>query len=143
MPGFSLNEDETGRLRITSQLKERGYNPPDNTKRRNRGARTGREVGDIQKPLVIEIEELERVVIKLEGEGGTKFIGWGSDETRPLPIGSTLDQDNGIFYWSPGPGFLGQHILNFAVTDGVSRSIPVRVLVNIVPKNFPKKKEKT
>ena len=32
---------------------------------------------------------------------------------QPLPIGSTLDSDAGIFYWFPGPGFLGKYHLVF------------------------------
>jgi len=76
----------------------------------------------------IEINELERVEIHLSGEetfnGRTKtgnpqpgnsrkhrFSGYMivGDELRALPIGSTLDTDRGIFYWQPGPGFVGEY----------------------------------
>jgi len=47
-----------------------------------------------------------------------------------LPIGSTLK--GGVFYWQPGPGFLGEYTLHFERLDG--STIPVRV--NIVPKRY-------
>jgi hypothetical protein len=31
------------------------------------------------------------------------------DAVKPLPIGSTLDVSKGIFYWQPGPGFIGEY----------------------------------
>ena len=31
------------------------------------------------------------------------------EQLRELPIGSTLDKENGIFYWQPGPGFIGEY----------------------------------
>jgi hypothetical protein len=89
-------------------------------------------------PRIIEAEQLERVKITLLGEGGSRFIGWGADETISLPLGSTLDAEQGVFYWSIGPGFLNRHLLHFAVTDGTFRSQPVQIVVNIVPKRFDK-----
>jgi hypothetical protein len=91
---------------------------------------------------VMEAEQLERIKIVLKGEGGNRIIGWGADETKSLPVGSTLDSEDGVFYWSIGPGFLNRHVLHFAVSDGTYRSNPVQVVVNVVPKRFnrlPKK----
>jgi len=34
-------------------------------------------------------------------------------DLRPLPIGSRLDQDTGVFTWLPGPGFRGAFELEF------------------------------
>ncbi|MCP4149331.1 MAG: hypothetical protein GY757_16410, partial [bacterium] len=36
---------------------------------------------------------------------------------HPLPAGSTLDSENGIFYWQPGPAFLGNYRLLFYWKD--------------------------
>jgi len=83
----------------------------------------------------VEIEQLERIEIHFEGQG-EKFIGWGTDRGKPFPIGSTLDSQRGVFSWIPGPGFLGKHVLHFAVTDGIYQSHPVTLVVNIVPKRF-------
>jgi hypothetical protein len=90
----------------------------------------------IEGPQRIEAEQLERIRIVLKGEGGERFVGWGADRTERLPVGSTLDNEKGIFYWSIGPGFLKQHVLHFAVTDGASISEPVEVMVNVVPKKY-------
>ncbi|MCX6561798.1 MAG: BACON domain-containing protein [Candidatus Aminicenantes bacterium] len=43
------------------------------------------------------------------------------DELRPLPIGSTLDANTGIFSWLPGPGFLGNYRLAFVDRESRSR----------------------
>ncbi len=130
----SLLEDQTGSLGITARLKERGYSNKANIGDRTKTSDASQDFGHNQRPLIIDIEQLERIVIELKSESGSRFIGWGFDETRGMPIGSTLDQANGLFYWSPGPGFLGEHVLHFVVTDGEFRSKPVKVVVNIVPK---------
>lgn len=60
----------------------------------------------------IIIQELERVV-----------VDFGSISVRPLktlPIGSTLDEEKGIFYWTPGPGFIGKYELKFIDRDKTS-----------------------
>jgi Leucine-rich repeat (LRR) protein len=50
----------------------------------------------------------------------------------PLPAGSTLDRQRGIFYWLPGPGFAGEHRLVFiaAGSGGVSKKQEVRVIIS-------------
>ena len=95
---------------------------------------SGRFVVAVLGRIEIEVEELGRVVVKLRGQGGPRFVGWGENEDRELPIGSTLDSTTGTFRWIPGPGFFGRHVLHFAVTDGSARSAPVEVVVTIVPK---------
>jgi hypothetical protein len=84
----------------------------------------------------IEAEELDYVEIKLDASGGRKLVGWAEDRTRSLPIGSTLDEEKGVFHWLIGPGFLGRHVLHFAVCDGHFVSPSSEVVVNIRPKNF-------
>jgi len=95
---------------------------------------SGRLAVDVLGRTEIEVEELGRVVVRLRGRGGPRFVGWGESEGRELPVGSTFDSKTGTFRWIPGPGFLGRHVLHFAVTDGVARSAPVEVVVTIVPK---------
>ena len=113
MESFNYMEDLSGRLKI-------------------------KVLGD-QKIL---IEELERIELPLIGDGGSRFVGWGADKSKRLPIGSTLDPEKGIFTWSPAAGFLGQHILHFAVADGTSISRPVRIEIQIVPKKHEREVEK-
>jgi hypothetical protein len=96
---------------------------------------SGRLAVDAPGPREIEVQELGLVEIRLQGKGGRSYIGWGAGEDRELPIGSSLDPKTGIFRWIPGPGFLGRHILHFAVTDGFAKSVPLEIAVRIVPRN--------
>ncbi|MDQ1355138.1 MAG: hypothetical protein QG657_5448 [Acidobacteriota bacterium] len=88
-----------------------------------------------EEPMLLETRELERVEINL----GFKCRGYleVGDRVKSLPVGSTLDSEKGIFYWQPGPGFVGDYQLQFVGFDSVTGEI-VRKQVNIriLPK-FP------
>lgn len=86
----------------------------------------------------IVIEQQGRIELHFRSEESLLFLGWGADRSKGLPIGSTFDADKGIFYWMPGPGFLGKHTLHFAVTDGVKTGNPITIQVYIVPKTYEK-----
>ena len=62
----------------------------------------------------VKIKELGYIEISLgmynDSLRGFQIVG---DQLKPLPIGSTLDSGKGVFYWSPGPGFLGVYRLVF------------------------------
>lgn len=84
----------------------------------------------------LEIHELERVELVLSGlpvEGKVRggYLSLGV-ERRPLPVGSTLDCEKGIFYWQPGPGFLGEYRLVFIMETGAGVSEKT-ITVKIVP----------
>jgi hypothetical protein len=80
---------------------------------------------DITRP--IEIEEVGRVELPLGAVRGYQIV----DGARvPLPIGSSLK--GGVFYWQPGPGFLGEYPLVFERQDGTE----VTVQVKIRPKTY-------
>jgi len=144
---LQLLEDTSGRLRIGVESIKRGFRrsqDEDEVEAEGKLIKgqtiTGSEKlmersGVTKLSREVEIEQLERIEIHFEGQG-EKFIGWGADKGKPLPIGSTLDSQNGVFYWIPGPGFLGKHVLHFAVTDGVYQSKPTTLVVNIVPKTY-------
>jgi len=79
----------------------------------------------------IKIRELERVEIHLEGMfnyTGHQLVG---NRLKCLPIGSFLDARQGVFYWTPGPGFVGVYELVF-----IDRNIKClqRVNIQILPK---------
>lgn len=93
---------------------------------------------NIEEENEIVIEQLERMEIHFKSRKGLHFLGWGSDRSKGLPIGSTLDTEKGVFYWMPGPGFLGVHTLHFAATDGANMGNPITLQVRIVPKTFKK-----
>ncbi|MCJ7579115.1 MAG: S8 family serine peptidase [Candidatus Aminicenantes bacterium] len=84
----------------------------------------------------IKIEEMGSIKLEFKAKEGLKFVGWGEDLSKDLPIGSTIDAEIGSFYWTPAPGFLNKQILHFAVTDGKQISQPVEVVINIVPKKY-------
>jgi hypothetical protein len=62
----------------------------------------------------IKIKELERLEIHFFDS---------RPNISPLPIGSTLDMGRGIFYWQPGPGFLGTFEL-----------VKKKIMITIVPR---------
>ena len=70
------------------------------------------------------MQELDHVELEVGADDGFLTV---NGEWRPLPIGSTLKE--GVFYWQPGPGFLGEYRLQFERAGAQ----PVRVNVNIRP----------
>jgi hypothetical protein len=78
----------------------------------------------------IEINQLERVEIHLVHPHHSSFI---THHSRSLPIGSTLDMARGIFYWQPGPGFLGRHHLVFIESTQHGKMKRKRIVINITP----------
>jgi hypothetical protein len=62
---------------------------------------------------VVEMEELGRIEMPVGATTGFMLAG---GERRPLPVGSTLK--SGVFYWQPGPGFLGEYPLVFMRPNG-------------------------
>ncbi|MDQ1351702.1 MAG: hypothetical protein QG657_2007, partial [Acidobacteriota bacterium] len=45
-----------------------------------------------------------------------------------------LDRENGIFYWQPGPGFVGEYCLLFIGKDNDGQFTRKIITVNIKPK---------
>jgi len=139
--------DTSGALRLRLLGMKRGYHRKTVTGRKERLIRRMdegmEEMLDMVRKrrdgaFVVEIEELERIELHFKAESGNKFKGWGMHPSRPLPVGSTLDEKEGIFYWQPCAGFLGEHVLHFAVTDGSFRGLPLQVVVTVKPKKYDK-----
>ena len=70
----------------------------------------------------IEIEELALVELPLGAISGYQLV---NGERRPLPIGSSIKR--GVFYWQPGPGFLGEYNLVFQHEDSPDTHVRVRI----------------
>jgi len=92
---------------------------------------------DTEGSLRVEIRELERVEINFTEKGdGTIRQGYlkVGDELRALPIGTTFDASEGILYWQPGPGFIGDY--EFVFLSRNANTVPIRksVTVTIKPK---------
>ncbi len=82
-------------------------------------------------PQVMTVQEMDRVTIRLpEGVWTGSHVILG--EMRPLPVGSTLDNASGAFYWHLGAGFLGPQDLLFTSSDGAIYAMTV----DIRPKAF-------
>lgn len=98
--------------------------------------------------ITIKIKELEQVEVHLEKVSGhTTDDAWrrtwmGSqvigNRLETLPIGSTLDPQKGIFYWQPGPGFIGTYQFIFMQKILNNKMIKRFIRVKILPK-FPGK----
>ncbi|NIM10417.1 MAG: hypothetical protein GTO45_00370 [Candidatus Aminicenantes bacterium] len=87
----------------------------------------------------IVIKELERIEVHLSHQfsRGNSYSGHlvvGSRLTA-LPVGSTLDAEKGIFYWQPGPGFLGHYHLVFVETSPNGTMMKKNIIVEILPKS--------
>jgi hypothetical protein len=83
--------------------------------------------------LYFEIKEFERVEIKLPSAkilAGYSVVG---DRLKELPVGSTLDKNKNVFYWQPGPGFIGEYHLAFIGKDDEGRNTWKTIVINIKP----------
>ena len=56
-------------------------------------------------------------------------------ELKDLPIGSTLDNNSGTFYWQPGPGFIGEYRFVFVGRDEAGNIANVCVIIRVNPMN--------
>lgn len=91
------------------------------------------ETGNIK----IEIKELERIEIHLgNGIDNSTYTGYlvVGQQLWPLPIGSTMDTEKGVFYWILGPGFIGEYQLVFVENEPDGAMNKKLVNVKIVSK---------
>ncbi|MGD2085929.1 MAG: hypothetical protein PVH61_07080 [Candidatus Aminicenantes bacterium] len=94
----------------------------------------------------IDIKEVERVQIHLtdrcddnltaQSLSSGSFTGYLEVNNRlePLPLGSTLDTKRGIFYWQPGPGFLGEYRFVFIEKEQNKDISRKNIVVKIAPR---------
>jgi hypothetical protein len=84
----------------------------------------------------IEIKELERIEIRLgalQADPG-RYSGYQvvGGKLKPLPIGATLNAARGVFYWQPGPGFIGEYRFVFIkeVQAGGFKKQNIKIVIN-------------
>lgn len=77
----------------------------------------------------LEIRQGERIEIEL-GKPMAGYLLVGNDY-RPLPFGSTLDLEKGVFCWLPAPGYYGTYRLVFALSGPDSQMIRKDIVVKI------------
>jgi beta-lactamase superfamily II metal-dependent hydrolase len=95
--------------------------------------------------ISLQIKELGRIVIDFSilsqkeqvydiflNQKPNSFSGYMvvDNELRSLPIGSSLNRKQGIFYWQPGPGFIGNYEFVFLINDDpmVFKKVNIKIL---------------
>jgi hypothetical protein len=78
--------------------------------------------------ITIEIKELERLEIHFFDPGESTL------NITPLPIGSTFDVERGVFYWQPGPGFIGTYEFVFSGKTRTGEVLTKTIVVTINPR---------
>ncbi|MGE5341756.1 MAG: lectin like domain-containing protein [Candidatus Omnitrophota bacterium] len=97
------------------------------------------EQNDAERASLVTIREDERLELNLKEDGnandlhvaGYHLIG---NRLEPLPIGSTLDGEKGIYYWQPSAGFVGNYRLIFVTFDASGPISQKNVHIKIIPK---------
>jgi hypothetical protein len=82
----------------------------------------------------VDIHELERVELQLPNV----YAGYQAvaGQYKSLPVGSTLDTEKGMFYWQPGPAFLGEFNLVFIMKNPDGTMSKKNVTIAINPNTF-------
>jgi Leucine-rich repeat (LRR) protein/triacylglycerol esterase/lipase EstA (alpha/beta hydrolase family) len=84
----------------------------------------------------IEIGELERLEVAISDSNpvvaGFSLVG---TQLKPLPVGTTLCEETGKFYWTPGPGFVGNYHFVFIERNHDNYLSRKEVIVDIRPKS--------
>jgi len=95
---------------------------------------------------MINIKEVDRLQIYLtnrfddnstaESLNSNSFWGYLEVNNRleALPVGSTLDTQRGIFYWQPGPGFIGEYCFVFIEKEKNTDISRKNIVVKILPR---------
>ena len=91
----------------------------------------GTDENNLNSKLITQNSKLENA--PLYNITGYMIVG---NELKELPIGSFLDTRRGVFYWQPGPGFVGQYRFVFFQTDESGRMMKNKcVLIHIQAKH--------
>jgi Leucine-rich repeat (LRR) protein len=86
--------------------------------------------------LQIDLTDRVNVNSTPKSHSSNYFSGYLAVSNRlyPLPIGSTLDTQRGIFYWQPGPGFIGEYHFIFIEVGEDEIMSKKDIIIKIVPK---------
>jgi hypothetical protein len=85
---------------------------------------------------IINIQMREMGRVELHFGAGKQLSGWMmvGNQFKSLPPGSTLDPDEGIFYWQASHGFCGVYPMMFVERDAFGNTAKRFVLFHITPK---------
>lgn len=130
---FQVPTFDTNHIDLSGIL---GYNsePIEFTKGYQRNAAPQLAYPDQNGTITIEIKELERLEIHLEGTREfaplldyTGYLVVG-DQLKALPVGSHLDSEKGVFFWGAGLGFVGDYQLVFVNSSGkLLRKVNIKI----------------
>lgn len=95
--------------------------------------------------IYISIPQDERIVLDLGQPHVRSYTGYMKvdSQLRPLPPGATMDTNNGIFYWQPGPASFGKYHLVFITKNETGMINKKFVTIEISPKFTGKKIKKS
>lgn len=82
----------------------------------------------------------ERIRVYLEDNSDNSNIHFQGYQVigtrlRPLPVGSTLDEQSGVFYWQPPAGFYGKYEFVFIAVDNNGPLFQKKINIDIKPKH--------
>jgi hypothetical protein len=86
----------------------------------------------------IRVNELERIQIYLDDPIANRSLSGSygymivNNRLESLPVGSTFDSRKGIFYWQPGPGFVGQYRFVFILKEETGQINRKEIIVKII-----------
>lgn len=99
----------------------------------NKNTRSQRHYPGKDGSISLSIRQLERVEIRFFGADSSASQLLNISE---LPIGSTLDSEQGVFYWSPTVVHFGRYSFDFAINSGPGGQMVKKTLnIKILPKN--------
>jgi hypothetical protein len=91
------------------------------------------EIKETQR-LEIHLQEIDEPAVDKENTGRSNWRGYQviGNNLKKLPVGTTFNKRRGIFYWQPGPGFIGEYRFVFFQSDPGGkinkRNIVIRIL---------------
>lgn len=86
----------------------------------------------------IRVNELERIQIHLDDPMANRSLSGSygymvvNNRLESLPVGSTFDSRKGIFYWQPGPGFVGDYHFLFILKQETGQINRKEIIVKIL-----------
>ena len=84
----------------------------------------------------LNVEIGERIEIRVSNDKNTEITGYivvNNNILTPLPIGSTLDQDNKTFSWIPGPGYIGEYECVFIEKKANGDVVKRKIIIDVTP----------
>lgn len=91
--------------------------------------------------LEIHLQEIDEPAEDRESAGWSNWHGYlvNGNDLKKLPVGTTFDMNRGIFYWQPGPGFIGEYRFVFFQKDPGGKINKRNIVIRILPHFCPRR----